>query len=163
VAAIPITADGEREPDEYFYFTLANATGSGAIVLPSFGSVTIHDTTPPVAPDTTPPAGSLSGVPAKMRLKDFLRGVVVKVDRADLASISATLEGRAKQAKLAAAYNLSLASKKVARAAGISRFRLKPSRRLVGKATKLTARVRVALADAAGNRRTLSRTIKVRR
>jgi hypothetical protein len=39
---------------------------------------------------------------------------------------------------------------------------LKPSKALVGKATRFSVRVQVVATDAAGNRRTVRRTISVR-
>ena len=97
-----------------------------------------------------------------MSLKAFLKGVKARVARNEASSIDATLDGSAKKATLAAAFNVSLASKAVARGTGTSTITLKPSKKLVGRAKKLNARVRVVVTDAAGNRRTVTKTIKVK-
>ncbi len=118
---------------------------------------------PGIVVDRTAPTVKLSGVPSSMSLKAFLRGVRAKVSRNERSSIDATLEGRAKKATLAAAYNLSLASRAVKLGTGTSTITLKPSKKLVGRAKKLSARVRVVVTDGAGNRRTVTKSIRVKR
>ncbi len=119
--------------------------------------------TPTLVPDTTPPIVTLSGVPSSMSLRAFGKGVRVKVIRNELSSIDARLDGRAKKATLAAKFNLLLASRAVSRGSGTTTITLKPSKKLVGRAKKLRARVRVVVTDVAGNRRTVTKSIKVTR
>jgi len=98
-----------------------------------------------------------------MSVKAFLKGVKAKVTRNEPSSIDATLDGSAKKATLAAKFNLSLASRGVSRGSGTTTITLKPSKKLVGRAKKLRARVRVVVTDVAGNRRTVTKSIKVTR
>lgn len=117
---------------------------------------------PVVPPDTTPPTVTLS-VPASVSRAAFLRGVKVRVTRNEVSSIEATLEAMARRVTLAAAFNTSLASRSTPRASGTTVITLRPSRALVGRARTLRARVRVVVTDASGNRRTVTKLIKVTR
>jgi hypothetical protein len=175
---IPILNDSVQEKSETFTATLSGAVG-GALTGARTATVTIDQpppaqtVTPPTTPtptptptptiDVTPPAGGLVSVPSSMKLGSFLKGVTFQVLRNDRSSMLAALEGTTKKATLAANFNLLLASKTAGMARGRTTVKLKPSRSLVGRPKKLTARVRVILTDAAGNRTALVRTIKVKR
>lgn len=116
-----------------------------------------------VPPDRTAPTVTLAGVPATMSRAAFLRGVKVRVTRNEPSSIEATLEAVARRASLAATFNVSLASRSTPRASGTTVITLKPSRALVGRARTLGARVRVVVIDAFGNRRIVTKLIRVKR
>jgi hypothetical protein len=73
------------------------------------------------------------------------------------------LTAQVTRANLRAAFNLTLVSRTLGLAAGTRTVRLKPSRKLVGAPHKaLKLRVRVVASDAAGNRRTVNKTVTVK-
>ena len=117
---------------------------------------------PVIPPDRTAPTVTLS-VPSSMSRAAFLKGVKVRVKRNERSSIEATLQATARRVTLAAAFNTSLASRTTPRATGTTVITLKPSRALVGRARTLRARVRVVVTDASGNRRTMTKLIRVTR
>ena len=174
---VPIVNDDVDEPDETFTVTLSNPVSGAVLTSPSTVTVTIVDDDPPpaVAPpppppppappaaDSSAPTVSLASVPRSMKLARFLRGLTFAVTPSEAASIEASLLGSARRATVAKAYNLTLATRPLRRAAGRRSVRLKPNRRLVGRARRFTVQVRVLATDAAGNRRTVTRTIKVSR
>jgi len=147
---------------EFFFYSSVPAKGGSTpqpVGVPPTGTPI-----PIVTPaDRTPPSVKLSGVPSSISLKAFLKGIKVKVSRNEPSSIDASLDASAKKATLAAAYNLSLARKGVKLGTGTSTITLKPSKKLVGRAKQLRARVRVVVTDASGNRRTVTKSIKVKR
>ena len=117
--------------------------------------------TPPT-PDRAAPTVSLAGVKGKMTLKQFLGGIKIRVLASEPAALEAELLATAKGAKLAAAFNLTLAATSASLAAGERSLVLKPSRGLVGKPKKrFTVRLRVTATDAARNAATATKTIKV--
>jgi hypothetical protein len=130
-------------------------------------SATVTGTTgpPPPTVDDDPPSVEVTGVPATMKLKGFRRGVRARATPDEPASITLELLTTARSAGTAKAprFNLTLDRRSFPLAAGRRTTRLKPPRRLLGKARRLTARVRVTAIDAAGNRRVVNRNVKVRR
>ena len=148
---------------EFFFYSSVPAKGGGS-TPPPVGVPPSGTPIPIVTPiDRTAPVVKLSGVPSSISLRSFLKGIKVKVGRNERSSIDANLDASAKKATLAAAYNLSLARKAVRLGTGTSKITLKPSKKLVGRAKKLRARVRVVVTDVAGNRRTVTKSIKVTR
>jgi hypothetical protein len=113
------------------------------------------------APDTTPPTFKTSKLPKKLTLKKLLAGVTFTVAPNEPSSIDATLRGSARSVKLAKTYNLTLAHRKLGVAAGRRRVTLKVRKKLLGKSRKFTLQLTLVATDAAGNARTLKRTIKV--
>jgi hypothetical protein len=138
-----------------FTVRATSASGTSAASAPS-AAVT------PAAPDTTAPTLKISGLKSKLKLKSFLKAVSATVTPSESSSLAVDLLASARKASIAKAYNLVLATKSYGRA-GKRKIKLKPSRKLVGKARKFTVRLRIVATDAAGNRRTVTKTIKVSR
>lgn len=142
--------------------TSITVTGPARIV-PAPAPEVVRLPSAPVAVDRRAPGVGLSGVRSSMSLRSFLKGVRVRVTRSEASTIEATLDAVARRATLVAAFNVSLASKRVALSTGTRTITLKPNRRLVAKAKRFRVRVSVVVEDAAGNRRTRSKTITVKR
>ena len=115
------------------------------------------------APDTTAPTVTLTA-PHTLTLAAFRRGVKVTVRPNEAARLEVALEGTISSARISAC-NVALAKRTLGLAAGSRSVTLKPSRRVAGTPRKrsVKVRVRVVASDAAGNRRTVTRTITVRR
>jgi hypothetical protein len=118
---------------------------------------------PPPAPDTTPPTLKTSKLPKTLKFKRLLAGLSFTVTPSEPSAITATLAGAASSVKLAKNYNLTLAHKSLRLAPGRRRITLKVKRKLLGKSRKFTLKLTVVATDAAGNKRTLTHTIKVRK
>jgi hypothetical protein len=141
-----------------FTVTAINDLGAGPASAPS-AAVTPAG---PAVPDTTAPTIKVSKLKSKLKLKSFLRGVTATVTPSEPAAVSVDLLASARRITIARAYNVVLASKNYPR--GTTRkIKVKPSRKLVGHARKFTVRVRITATDAAGNSRTITKTIKVSR
>jgi Ca2+-binding RTX toxin-like protein len=121
---------------------------------------------PPAAPpaDLRAPALTLRGLPATIKRAALLKsGLSVRVAVDERAALSGELLSVARSARIAAAApNLTLATKTAPLAPGTRTLTLRPSRKLVGGAKRFTLTVRVTATDAAGNRRTATRRVKVR-
>jgi hypothetical protein len=100
-----------------------------------------------------------------MKLKRFRRGVRPTATPDEPAAITVELltTARSAGARKAPRFNLTLDRRSFALSPDARRTRLKPPRRLLGKARRLTARVRVTAIDAAGNTAIVNRNIGVRR
>lgn len=123
---------------------------------------------PPATPsnpgfDTAAPTVSLRGVPGKLTRAKLLKGFTVSVAVSEPASLDIRLVGTTAGAAPRAVIkdNLTLARRTLGRAGGTRRARLKPTAAILGRRSKLTLKVVVVATDAAGNRRTVSRTLKV--
>lgn len=118
------------------------------------------------ATDIDPPAVSLK-VPRKVKFKTFRKkGITVSATAAEPnVTYAWSIVGRAKKAKLARAGDLVLAERtRTAPQAGTLKLRLKPKRSLLGSRRRsLKLRVVLVARDAAGNERTVSQALKVRR
>ena len=64
--------------------------------------------------------------------------------------------------KLARTYDLRLATKSLSRGSGMRGITLKPSSRLLKGHRKLTVQLKLTAVDAAGNKSTKTKTMKVR-
>jgi hypothetical protein len=117
---------------------------------------------PPVLPDTTPPTFTTSKLPARLGRKRLLAGITFTITPSEPSSIDATLAGSASSVKLAKNFNLTLAHRKLGLAAGRRRVTLKVRKKLLGKSRRFSLQLTIVAADAAGNKTTLKRTIKVR-
>jgi hypothetical protein len=91
----------------------------------------------------------------------FLRGVRVRVWTNEACSLHVALVATARRAAVSRVGDLALAERSFARARGTRTVRVRPSRRLVGRARRLTVRLRVLAIDRAGNRRSTTRKIRV--
>jgi hypothetical protein len=151
--------DGDGKPDSSDACpTVAAATADGC---PAAAPATPTTTNSPG--DTTAPGVTVSGLAKQLKLAKFLKGVTLKVKPNEAASFVIELVATARSAKLAKAGELVLASSSLKSAAGERAVKLKPSRKLVGKAKKFTVTVRVTATDASGNRRVVSRKVAVAR
>jgi hypothetical protein len=119
---------------------------------------------PPVPPsDTTAPTMKLSRIPKKLRPKQLVTGFSFTVTPSEAATLDATLAGSARSAHLAKSYNITLAHKRTPRSAATRRITLRAKKKLVGSSRRFTVRLTLVATDAAGNKRTITRTIKVRK
>ena len=78
------------------------------------------------------------------------------------AAFELALLGRARSVGLMRAGDVTLADRSLTLAPGARSVKLKPNRRLLGGTRRFTVQLRVVATDAAGNRRTLTRSIRVR-
>jgi hypothetical protein len=157
-------------------YTIDLATGAATVVgaLPAdMRDIAILPTPPPAPPGPAPPAPIAPDVTApnatltasrSISLAALLKsGIKVTIAPNEPARLELALLGTVTRANLRASFNLTLASRTLTLGGGARSVRLKPSRKLVGKPRKaFKVRVRVVASDAAGNRRTLTKTITVK-
>jgi RTX calcium-binding nonapeptide repeat (4 copies) len=122
----------------------------------------------PTPPDTSAPTLAYSGVPSKVKYKDFVaKGVVFKATPSEASTLAATLYGAATKATVAKKkkkrppYNVVLATKNYGLSAAKRSFALKPSKSLLGKSKAFTVRISILVTDAAHNRRTTTKDVKI--
>jgi Kelch motif len=139
-----------------FTVTATNDLGTGPSSAPT--AAVTPTATGPV--DKTPPTVKVSGLKTRLKLKSFLKGVTATVTTSEPASLSLHLYASARRATLARVDNVVLASKSYRRAL-VRHIRLRPGRRLFGHARRFSVRLRISAHDAAGNLRTVTKTIKV--
>ena len=118
---------------------------------------------PPPVVDKTAPTMKLSRIPKKLRPKQLVTGFSFTVTPSEAASLDATLAGSARSAHLAKSYNITLAHKRTPRSTATRRITLRAKKKLVGSSKRFSVRLTLVATDAAGNKRTVRRTIKVRR
>jgi hypothetical protein len=98
----------------------------------------------------------------KLTFKRFFDGVRSRISVSEAAKLDVTLLASLKSASAAKAGDLVLAEKHLKRSRKTRSVRLKPRRSLFGRAFRpITVRLRVTATDAAGNRRTVTRKIRV--
>lgn len=98
----------------------------------------------------------------KLKLAAFLRGVRARLAVGEPSRVEAELLAHARSAHVSAAkQNLVLASRQLKRVAGKRVIRLRPQRRLLGRAHRFRVVLRVTATDAAGNERVVRRSIRV--
>jgi len=116
------------------------------------------------AADRRAPRLRLTGLPSRMRRATLLRRGLRPTARADEAvRLSARLVGRVRGARAAAAGDLVLAERRGARPARTHRLSLRVARRLHGALRGArSVVVEVTASDAAGNTRTVRRTVRLR-
>lgn len=142
--------------------TTGAATLVGKLPVVLSGFAIVPESVPAPPPDTDAPAVGLKGVKASMSLASFLKGVKAKVTPSEPAKLGGVLMVSAKSAQLAS-FNLTLATKSLKLGAGARTLKLKPRRSLVGHPRKtFKARLQVTATDAAGNAKTVTKTIKVK-
>jgi hypothetical protein len=149
----PLSADtdGDGKPDGVDgCVKLAASTADGCPLI---------STTPL---DRVAPVLGLTRVAKTLKRKDFLaKGVGGSASCDTPCSLEVELFGNARSVRLAAAYNLSLGSRKLPLGTGLRTFTVKPSKKLVGRARRLTVQLRVTATDAAGRQTRQVQTIKV--
>ena len=116
--------------------------------------------TPPV--DVRAPSIALGSVRSTQKLASFKKGLKVAAGCDEPCSFEIELLGSASSVKLARTYDLRLASKSLARGSGMRSVTLKPRERLLGRHRRLSVQLKVTATDAAGNKSTRTRTMKVR-
>jgi len=117
---------------------------------------------PAMPVDDTAPTITLRGVPRRLTRARFFNGITARISSGEAVSLGVALLGRARAVRIARVGDVVLAERSLGLSATERRVRLKPRRRLVGRAKRFTVRLRVIATDAAGNRRTVVRTIRVR-
>lgn len=118
--------------------------------------------TPPAVKDTTAPTAKIAKLPKRLKLKQLTKGFSFTVTPSEPSSIDATLVGSARSVKLAKSFNVTLAHKRLRLAAGKRKVVLKVKKKLLGRSRKFTVRLTLVLTDAAGNKSTVRRSLKVR-
>jgi hypothetical protein len=160
--SVPFANDLHDEPDEAVALTLSSPSPPATLAAPSTATLTIADDDPPA--DTVAPGVALTRLPKSIAFKKLrAKGIKVTVTPNEAARLEATLLATTRGARLSA-FNLALATKRLPLAAGVRSVTLKPRRsalRRPRKAVKL--RVQVTAIDAAGNRRAVQRTIRLKR
>ena len=113
--------------------------------------------------DDTPPTAGVSGVGRTIKLRTLLRGLRGMVAASEPSSYEVQLLGSSTNLRLSRTYNVVLARQNLPVGAGMRSIRLRPSRRIIGRARRFAVRVVVTPTDAAGNRgRAVARTVRVR-
>ena len=113
--------------------------------------------------DNTAPTGAMSGVGRTIKLRTLLRGLTGMVAASEPSSYEVQLLGSSTNLRLSRTYNVVLARQNLPAGAGMRSIRLRPSRRIIGRARRFPVRVVVTPTDAAGNRgRPVTKTVKVR-
>lgn len=172
---IEIKDDSIREGDETVGLSLS-AAGTGIVLgNQAAATLTIIDNDGPVVPvptpptaDTTAPTIKLSTVRSSYSLKAFKAGITVRVTTNERAELEATVSSRVTKATaaraLAGKYNLELIGKTLGFGTGQRTIKLKPKSALVGTPKKsFKVRLKVVATDAAGNDRTTTKTITVKK
>jgi hypothetical protein len=109
--------------------------------------------------DRTTPQLTFVKPPSKVKRAALLTGLTLTLATDERATIDAALVGKAKKVTLAGVGEVTIAEASLKLGTGQRKLRLKPSKKLLGRAKKLT--VVVTATDAAGNQRTVRRTLKV--
>lgn len=174
---VELTDDSVREDEETVGLSLSEPS-SGLSLGTASSTLTIVDNDGPAAPpaptppaaDKTAPTVTLSTVRRSYSSKAFKKGITVRVTTNEAASIEATLAAKVKRATaararvLAGAYNLELVGKKLSSGTGTRTIKLKPKASLFGSPRKsVKVKLRVVATDAAGNDRTVTKIITVKR
>jgi Domain of unknown function (DUF4394)/Thrombospondin type 3 repeat len=112
--------------------------------------------------DGSAPAIVLTRTPRHMTRKRFFAGVKPRIAVSEAAALDVVLLGRARSARVARAGDLVLAERHLGLSSSTRSVRLKPKRALASRSTRFSVRLRVTATDAAGNRSTKTKTIRVR-
>jgi hypothetical protein len=153
-------------PDSTVHFRAVARNAAGT----SFGADQTFTTTPATASppprDETAPSVSIGKLPTRITLKTLLKnGISFSESANEPAAFSNTLLGTTRTATLtrvqASAFNLSLAQRTLPLGTGKRTVKLKPNRRLIGRAKRFKLQLVVTATDASGNHRTTTRTVKV--
>jgi hypothetical protein len=150
-AAEPARGTDPRNPD-----TDADGVPDGLDACPTVAGTATNGC------DGTAPSITLSRTPRRVTHKRFFAGIRPRIAVSEAASLDIVLIGRARSARVARAGDIVLAERHLPRSATTRSVRLRPKRALAARSRRFTVRLRVTATDAAGNRRTASRTIRVR-
>ena len=113
-------------------------------------------------PDTAAPAITIGRAPSRTTRKKLLKGISSTLSANEPVSLEVALLGKARTAGLSKTADVVLAEKSFGLSASGRSVKLKPRRSLVGRRTRFSVRLRVVATDAAGNRSTTTKTIRVR-
>jgi hypothetical protein len=128
----------------------------GADLCPTFAARTANGC------DELAPKITFTKTPRRITRKRLLKGVRSRIAVDEAASLDVALLGRARSVRVARAGDVVLAERHLARSASTRTVTLKPKRRLLATRARFSVRLRVTATDAAGNRRTRTKTIRVR-
>jgi hypothetical protein len=117
---------------------------------------------PPAVKDTKAPTAKIAKLPKRLKLRQITKGFSFTVTPSEPSSIDVTLAGSARSVRLAKSFNLTLAHKKLRLAAGKRKVSLRVNKKLLGHSRRFTVRLTLVLTDAAGNKSTVRRSLKVR-
>jgi Ca2+-binding RTX toxin-like protein len=109
--------------------------------------------------DRSAPTVTLGKLPSTVKRSALLKGLTVTVTPNESAAFQSSLVGQAKKVTVSKVGEITLAEAKLGMGTGARKLKLKPSRRLLGRAKKLT--LLVTATDAAGNRRELRKALKI--
>jgi Fibronectin type III domain/Kelch motif len=109
-----------------------------------------------------PPTLRLSSLARRLSLSRFLKGLTFSVKPDKAAALQITLLGTVDRATIAAAFDLTLATKRLKLSAAKRRVKLVPNRRLVGHPRTARVRLEIVATDAAGTRSTTRRAVTIR-
>ena len=112
--------------------------------------------------DELAPTITFSRTARRITHRRFFRGVRSRIAVSERARLDIVLLGRATSVRVARAGDIVLAERHLSRSARTRTVTLTPRRRLVTSRARFSVRLRVTATDAAGNRRTRTRTIRVR-
>jgi len=112
--------------------------------------------------DELAPAITFRKTARRITHRRFFKGVRSRIAVSEPARLDVVLLGRATSVRVARAGDIVLAERHLRRSARTRAVTLKPRRRLVASRARFSVRLRVTATDAAGNRRTRTRTIRVR-
>jgi hypothetical protein len=115
-----------------------------------------------VAPDTSAPVITIGRTSSRTTRKKFFAGIVSRISAGEPVKLEIALLGKARSASVAKTTDVVLAEKNYALSPAARSVRLKPKRSLVGRRKSFSVRLRVIATDAAGNRSTRTKTIRVR-
>lgn len=170
--AVELTDDSVREDEETVGLTLSGPS-SGLMLGAAAATLTIidNDGPPVVAPpaaDVTAPTLALSTVRSSYSLRAFKKGITVRMTTNEPARLEAALYARVTRATaarfLAGSYNLELTGKKLGTGAGTRTLKLKPKSKLIGTPRKsFKVKLRVLATDPAGNDRTVTKIITIKK
>jgi hypothetical protein len=117
---------------------------------------------PPKGCDKRAPKITLRKTAKKLTFKRFFKGVRSRIKVSEAASLDVTLLASLNSASAAKAGDLVLAEKHLKRSRKTRSVKLKPKRSLFGRTfLPITVRLRVTATDASGNRRTVTKKIRV--
>jgi hypothetical protein len=136
------------------------------------GTLIVSSSTTGVSPLAVPLTGTgidetaaslkLKGVPKTLASAKFKKGFSIKVTPSERVALDVALMGKARNGALASAFDLQLFSRHVSGVTGTKTIKVKPKANLLGPMRKkFKVSLKVETTDAAGNRSTANRTIKI--
>jgi hypothetical protein len=134
-----------------FTVTATNISGAGP------ASAASTAVTPEPAPSVR-----ITGLAAKLKVASFLTGVKFALTPNQPLSLQVSLLATTKQATIASAYDLTLATKTLGLGSNKRSVKLVPNKRLVGSPRHATVELVIVATNAAGARSTTTRKLKIR-